>query len=85
MPKRKRSKSVRRQRSLLRRRGCELSAWAWWTGIDLCGCVFLILILILIQYGLDIDIDDGDDDDGVYVTLNTNLFLKSSLKVRGIT
>ena len=56
---------------MLRRRGCELSAW--WTGIDLCGCVFLILILI--QYGLDIDIDDGDDDDdGVYVTLNTNLF-----------
>ena len=69
---------------MLRRRGCELSAWTWWTGIDLCGCVFLILILI--QYGLDIDIDDGvDDDDGVYVTLNTNLFLKSSSGVRGIT
>ena len=64
---------------MLRRRGCELSAWAWWTGIDLCGCVFLILI----QYGLNIDIDDGDD--GVYVTLNTNLFLKSSSGVRGIT
>ena len=68
---------------MLRRRGCELSAWAWWTGIDLCGCVFLILI----QYGLDIDIDidDGGDDDGVYVTLNTNFFLKSSSGVRGIT
>ena len=50
----------------------------------LCGCIFLILI----QYGLYIDIDDGvddDDDDGVYVTLNTNLFLKSSSGVRGIT
>ena len=68
---------------MLRRRGCELSAWAWWTGIDLCGCVFLILILT--QYGLDIDIDDGDDDDGVYVTLNTNFFFKISSKVRGIT
>ena len=65
---------------MLRRRGCELSAWAWWTGIDLCGCVFLILI----QYGLNIDIDDGDND-GVYVTLNTNFFFKSSSKVRGIT
>ena len=66
---------------MLRRRGCELSAW--WTGIDLCGCVFLILI----QYGLDIDIDDGvdDDDDGVYVTLNTNLFLKSSSEVCYVT
>ena len=67
---------------MLRQRGCALSAWAWWTGIDLYGCVFLILILI--QYGLNIDIDDGDDDDGVYVTLNTNFFLKS-LGVRYVT